>query len=199
MIRFSDSTSFDEITELTIPIGLKSFRFVIIASCFVLPAQTLIFQLSNNNHSTDIIGEITDVKSTVTDPPHDKNSLMATIKWISCQADDRLLGCFSDQYGIDPCNWLILSLIFSISKLVHDLKQELGLNKISRFSLVIETSHLRQQGNVSGGQGMHLWWLSGQENTRLNDDKTTGLRSLLFIPSRIQWKSGSGMVMKRLR
>ncbi|WZY97612.1 hypothetical protein YC2023_069941 [Brassica napus] len=48
MVRFSDSTCFDEITEPAIPI--------------------------------DIIGEITAAKSTVTDPPHDKNRLMATIK-----------------------------------------------------------------------------------------------------------------------
>ncbi|KAH0888455.1 hypothetical protein HID58_050884 [Brassica napus] len=77
MIRFSDSTCFDEITEPAIPIGVESFRF---ASCSVLPTQTLSFQLSNNYHSTDIIGEVTAAKSTVTDPPHDKNRLMTTIK-----------------------------------------------------------------------------------------------------------------------
>ncbi|CAG7868716.1 unnamed protein product [Brassica rapa] len=77
MVRFSDSTCFDEITEPAIPIGMESFRFT---SCLVLPTQTLSFQLSNNYHSTDIIGEITAAKSTVTDPPHDKNRLMATIK-----------------------------------------------------------------------------------------------------------------------
>ncbi|CAN6998425.1 unnamed protein product [Brassica oleracea var. botrytis] len=41
MIRFSDSTCFDEITEPAIPIGVESFRF---ASCSVLPTQTLSFQ-----------------------------------------------------------------------------------------------------------------------------------------------------------
>ena len=42
MIRFSDSTCFDEITEPAIPIGVESFRF---ASCSVLPTQTLSFQV----------------------------------------------------------------------------------------------------------------------------------------------------------
>ncbi|CAF2160193.1 unnamed protein product [Brassica napus] len=36
--------------------------------------------LFKNNHPTDIVGEITAVKSTVTDPPQNNNRLMATIK-----------------------------------------------------------------------------------------------------------------------
>ena len=42
MVRFSDSTCFDEITEPAIPIGMESFRFT---SCLVLPTQTLSFQV----------------------------------------------------------------------------------------------------------------------------------------------------------
>ncbi|KAL0815319.1 hypothetical protein Bca101_071763 [Brassica carinata] len=62
MIRFGDSTCFDEITEPAIPIGVESFQF------------------HNHSELLDIIGEIAAVNSTVTDPPHDKNRLMATIK-----------------------------------------------------------------------------------------------------------------------
>ena len=36
--------------------------------------------LFNNNHPTDIVGGITAVKSTFTDPPQNNNRLMATIK-----------------------------------------------------------------------------------------------------------------------
>ncbi|CAN7045582.1 unnamed protein product [Brassica oleracea var. botrytis] len=78
MIRFGDSTCFDEITEPAIPIGVESFQFHNHSELLGLANTN--FQLSNNYHSTDIIGEIAAVNSTVTDPPHDKNRLMATIK-----------------------------------------------------------------------------------------------------------------------
>ncbi|KAL0706087.1 hypothetical protein Bca4012_072513 [Brassica carinata] len=72
MIRFGDSTCFDEITEPAIPIGVESFQF---------HNHSELLGLANTNfQSTDIIGEIAAVNSTVTDPPHDKNRLMATIK-----------------------------------------------------------------------------------------------------------------------
>ncbi|XP_009129025.3 uncharacterized protein LOC103853810 [Brassica rapa] len=65
MVRFSDSTCFDEITEPAIPI---------------FPVHELLGLANTNTQLPDIIGEITAAKSTVTDPPHDKNHLMATIK-----------------------------------------------------------------------------------------------------------------------
>ncbi|CDY48819.1 BnaC02g33950D [Brassica napus] len=94
MIRFGESTSFDEITEPAIPIGVESFRFRdhsellgLANTNTQLPGTALLIckffyydYLFNNNHTTNIVGEITAVKSTVTDPPQNNNRLMATIK-----------------------------------------------------------------------------------------------------------------------
>ncbi|KAG2248749.1 hypothetical protein Bca52824_088377 [Brassica carinata] len=65
LIRFTDSTSFKKVTEPAVPIPLESFRFRNYSEILLL---------------TDLIGEITAVKSTVTDPPQDKNRVMATIR-----------------------------------------------------------------------------------------------------------------------
>nr|VDD22912.1 unnamed protein product [Brassica oleracea] len=46
---------------------------------FLLDSQ-LLGLANTNTQLPDIIGEVTAAKSTVTDPPHDKNRLMATIK-----------------------------------------------------------------------------------------------------------------------
>nr|VDD25727.1 unnamed protein product [Brassica oleracea] len=91
MIRFGESTSFDEITEPAIPIGVESLRFRDHSELLGLANTNtllpdLIYKffyydyLFNNNHTTNIVGEITAVKSTVTDPPQNNNRLMATIK-----------------------------------------------------------------------------------------------------------------------
>ncbi|XP_033140413.1 uncharacterized protein LOC103855082 isoform X1 [Brassica rapa] len=71
-IRFSDSTTFEKITEPAVPIPLESFRFRNYSEMLGLA--------NSNNQLPDLIGEITAVKSTVTDPPQDKNRVMTTIK-----------------------------------------------------------------------------------------------------------------------
>lgn len=93
LIRFSDSTSFMKVTEPAEPIPLESFRF---------RNHSEMLGLANSNNQlpgnapftisytsvigylivsfTDLIGEITGVKSTVSDPPQDKNRVMPTIK-----------------------------------------------------------------------------------------------------------------------
>ncbi|WZZ35327.1 hypothetical protein YC2023_018728 [Brassica napus] len=72
LIRFTDSTSFKKVTEPAVPIPLESFRFRNYSEMLGLA--------NSNNQLPDLIGEITAVKSTVTDPPQDKNRVMATIK-----------------------------------------------------------------------------------------------------------------------
>ncbi|KAF3588546.1 hypothetical protein F2Q69_00030958 [Brassica cretica] len=93
LIRFSNSTTFEKITEPAAPIPLESFRFrnysemlglansnnqlpgnaPLIISYYNMFGYLIVFV-------TDLIGEITAVKSTVTDPPQDKNRVMTTIK-----------------------------------------------------------------------------------------------------------------------
>ncbi|KAG2300062.1 hypothetical protein Bca52824_036534 [Brassica carinata] len=68
LIRFSDSTSFVEVTELAVPIPNESFRF---------RNHSEMLGLASSNKS---YCEITAVKSTVTDPPQDKNRVMSRIK-----------------------------------------------------------------------------------------------------------------------
>ncbi|KAG2267121.1 hypothetical protein Bca52824_074200 [Brassica carinata] len=72
MIRFSDSTEFDVLSDPVSPIPAEGFRF---------RNQTELVGLANTNTQLpDIIGEIVSVKSTVTDPPEDKNRVMVTVK-----------------------------------------------------------------------------------------------------------------------
>ncbi|XP_048618544.1 uncharacterized protein LOC106400286 [Brassica napus] len=84
MIRFSDSTEFDVLSDPVSPIPAVGFRF---------RNQTELVGLANTNtqllasehlisilNTVDIIGEIVSVKSTVTDPPEDKNRVMVTVK-----------------------------------------------------------------------------------------------------------------------
>ncbi|KAF8083397.1 hypothetical protein N665_0776s0022 [Sinapis alba] len=72
LIRFVESTSFTEITVSSAPIPRESFRF---------HSHVELLGLANsNNQLPDLIGEIVAVKSTVIDPPQDKNRVMATIK-----------------------------------------------------------------------------------------------------------------------
>ncbi|CDY22457.1 BnaC03g61700D [Brassica napus] len=63
MIRFNDSTEFDVLSDLVSPIPAEEFRFP-----------------NTNTQLPDIIGEIVAVKSTVSDPPEDKNRFMVTVK-----------------------------------------------------------------------------------------------------------------------
>ncbi|CAH8385637.1 unnamed protein product [Eruca vesicaria subsp. sativa] len=72
MIRFAESTGFDEITKLVSPLPIEGFRF---------RDDTELIGLANTSSQLpDIIGELIAVKSTVTDPPEEKNRVMATIK-----------------------------------------------------------------------------------------------------------------------
>ncbi|KAL0846632.1 hypothetical protein Bca101_019878 [Brassica carinata] len=73
-IHLRDSTSFIEVTKPLPPIRDESFRFRNHREMFVLAKTNTQFQY--------IIGEIIDVKSIVTDPPHDKNRVMQPLKWI---------------------------------------------------------------------------------------------------------------------
>ncbi|KAF8113224.1 hypothetical protein N665_0054s0039 [Sinapis alba] len=72
LIRFSETTEFDEISDPVSPLPLEGFRF---------RNQSELVGLANTSaHLPDIIGELTAVKSTVSEPPADKNRVMATIK-----------------------------------------------------------------------------------------------------------------------
>nr|VDD14894.1 unnamed protein product [Brassica oleracea] len=71
-VNFNDSTEFDVLSNPVSPIPAKGFRF---------RNQTELVGLANTNTQLpDIIGEIVAVKSTVSDPPEDKNRVMVTVK-----------------------------------------------------------------------------------------------------------------------
>ncbi|KAL0667383.1 hypothetical protein Bca4012_030087 [Brassica carinata] len=72
MIRFNDSTDFDVLVNPVSPLPEEGFRFC---------NQTELVGLANtNSHLPDVIGEITAVKSTVCEPPEDKNRVMVTVR-----------------------------------------------------------------------------------------------------------------------
>ncbi|KAF2565680.1 hypothetical protein F2Q68_00024907 [Brassica cretica] len=72
MIRFNDSTDFDVLVNPVSPLPEEGFRFC---------NQTELVGLANtNSHLPDVIGEITTVKSTVCEPPEDKNRVMVTVR-----------------------------------------------------------------------------------------------------------------------
>ncbi|CAN6889390.1 unnamed protein product, partial [Brassica oleracea] len=87
MIRFNESTSFDEIDEPVPALPKETFWF---------RDQSELLGLANTNTQLpDIIGEILGIKSTVTDPPEEKNRVMVTIKMDS---DDTItLSLFDSQ------------------------------------------------------------------------------------------------------
>ncbi|CAN6830855.1 unnamed protein product [Brassica oleracea] len=72
MIRFNESTSFQELTEPVSPLPEEAFRF--------RNHSELIGLANTNTQLPDIIGEILSVKSTVCDPPEEKNRVMVTLK-----------------------------------------------------------------------------------------------------------------------
>ncbi|CAN7013013.1 unnamed protein product [Brassica rapa subsp. trilocularis] len=72
MIRFSETTSFQLLTEPDSPLPEEAFRF--------RNQQELIGLANTNTQLPDIIGEILSVKSTVCDPPEEKNRVMVTLK-----------------------------------------------------------------------------------------------------------------------
>ncbi|KAG2251882.1 hypothetical protein Bca52824_082018 [Brassica carinata] len=69
MIRFNESTSFQELTEPVSPLPEEAFRF---------RNQSELIGLANTN--TQLPGEILCVKSTVCDPQEEKNRVMVTLK-----------------------------------------------------------------------------------------------------------------------
>ncbi|CAN7000207.1 unnamed protein product [Brassica oleracea var. botrytis] len=72
MIRFSESTLFQVLSEPVSPLPEEAFRF--------RNQQELIGLANTNTQLPDIIGEIVSVKSTVCDPPEEKNRVMVTLK-----------------------------------------------------------------------------------------------------------------------
>nr|VDC71320.1 unnamed protein product [Brassica rapa] len=82
MIRFNESTSFQELTEPGSPLPDEAFRFRTHSELIGLANTNT--QLPENNtgfeFDVDIIGEILSVKSTVCDPPEEKNRVMVTLK-----------------------------------------------------------------------------------------------------------------------
>ncbi|XP_048597089.1 uncharacterized protein LOC106371438 isoform X5 [Brassica napus] len=72
MIRFNDSTAFDELAEPVSPLPEEGFRF---------RDQSELIGLANTSTQLPyIVGAITAVKSNVSDTPGEKSRLMATIK-----------------------------------------------------------------------------------------------------------------------
>ncbi|KAG2264616.1 hypothetical protein Bca52824_071695 [Brassica carinata] len=82
LIRFNESTYFEELTEPVSPLPEEAFRF---------RNQSELIGLANTNTQlpesdidlklyVDIIGEILGVKNTVCDPPEEKNRVMVTMK-----------------------------------------------------------------------------------------------------------------------
>ncbi|CAN7073724.1 unnamed protein product [Brassica oleracea var. botrytis] len=72
MIRFNESTSFDEIDDPVSALPEEAFRSH--------DQSELLGLVNTNTQLPDIIGEILSVKSTVTDPLEEKNRVMVTIK-----------------------------------------------------------------------------------------------------------------------
>ncbi|CAF2067873.1 unnamed protein product, partial [Brassica napus] len=86
MIRFSESTSFQVLTEPVSPLPEEAFRF--------RNQHELIGLANTNNQLPDIIGEIVSVKSTVCDPPEEKNRVMVTLK---LESDETVTLSFFDS------------------------------------------------------------------------------------------------------
>ncbi|KAL0845869.1 hypothetical protein Bca101_019115 [Brassica carinata] len=80
MIRFTDSTDFDEITEPVSPLPLEEFRFRNQTELIGLANMNTHLPVISTSITVDVIGEITAVKSTVSGPPEDKNRVMATLE-----------------------------------------------------------------------------------------------------------------------
>ncbi|CDY20201.1 BnaC09g30380D [Brassica napus] len=84
MIRFSETTLFQLLTEPDSPLPEEAFRF--------RNQQELIGLANTNTQLPDIICEILSVKSTVCDPPEEKNRVMVTLKLERLVARDLIRG-----------------------------------------------------------------------------------------------------------
>ncbi|KAF2569625.1 hypothetical protein F2Q68_00023894 [Brassica cretica] len=89
MIRFNESTSFQELTEPVSPLPEEAFRF--------RNHSELIGLANTNTQLPDIIGEILSVKSTVCDPPEEKNRVMVTLK---LDSDETVTLSFFDSQAV---------------------------------------------------------------------------------------------------
>ncbi|XP_013633187.1 PREDICTED: uncharacterized protein LOC106338849 [Brassica oleracea var. oleracea] len=89
MIRFNESTSFQELTEPDSPLPEEAFRF--------RNHSELIGLANTNTQLPDIIGEILSVKSTVCDPPEEKNRVMVTLK---LDSDETVTLSFFDSQAV---------------------------------------------------------------------------------------------------
>ncbi|CAF2149917.1 unnamed protein product [Brassica napus] len=89
MIRFNESTSFQELTEPDSPLPDEAFRF--------RNHSELIGLANTNTQLPDIIGEILSVRSTVCDPPEEKNRVMVTLK---LDSDETVTLSFFDAQAV---------------------------------------------------------------------------------------------------
>ncbi|KAG5384348.1 hypothetical protein IGI04_035818, partial [Brassica rapa subsp. trilocularis] len=89
MIRFNESTSFQELTEPDSTLPDEAFRF--------RNHSELIGLANTNTQLPDIIGEILSVKSTVCDPPEEKNRVMVTLK---LDSDETVTLSFFDAQAV---------------------------------------------------------------------------------------------------
>ncbi|KAF3540726.1 hypothetical protein F2Q69_00021338 [Brassica cretica] len=99
MIRFSESTLFQVLFEPVSPLPEEAFRFrnqqelIGLANTNTqLPENDTGFELD-----VDIIGEIVSVKSTVCDPPEEKNRVMVTLK---LESDETVTLSFFDSQAV---------------------------------------------------------------------------------------------------
>ncbi|CAF1926906.1 hypothetical protein YC2023_058202 [Brassica napus] len=89
MIRFNESTSFQKLTEPVSLLPEEAFRF---------HNQSELIGLANTNTQLpDIIGEILSVKSTVCDPPEEKNRVIVTLK---LDSDETVTLSFFDSQAV---------------------------------------------------------------------------------------------------
>ncbi|RID80630.1 hypothetical protein BRARA_A03277 [Brassica rapa] len=99
MIRFNESTSFQELTEPDSPLPEEAFRFRNHSELIGLANSNT--QLPENDtgfeFDVDIIGEILSVKSTVCDPPEEKNRVMVTLK---LDSDETVTLSFFDSQAV---------------------------------------------------------------------------------------------------
>ncbi|CAG7864718.1 unnamed protein product [Brassica rapa] len=89
MIRFNESTSFQELTEPDSPLPDEAFRF--------RNHSELIGLANTNTQLPDIIGEILSVRSTICDPPEEKNRVMVTLK---LDSDETVTLSFFDAQAV---------------------------------------------------------------------------------------------------
>ncbi|XP_056859115.1 uncharacterized protein LOC108808418 [Raphanus sativus] len=141
---FSDSsTSFKKVTEPAVQIPLQSFRF--------RNHREMLGLANSNNQLPDLIGEITAVKSTVTDLPHDKNRVMATIK-------------------MENGTYVIMSLFDDHAVKIHDRLEKMR----SDPKVVVATS---VNPKMVGGR----LFLNATSGTHIYFDKETNAGESLFL------------------